>query len=208
MELRYDLLHALISALGLTWTGNVLLLLLNPKYRDRSRQILAQPAAPLICAGLLALSLWLVTGQIAQIEALAGGMRILDARLHYSPAQAIAFAEALGAAGRAEYALFQLSFDTLAPPAFASFVASIAWLVLRGRWLGFCLGVILFYLACVLSANALMPVFMLSYPGQGWTQKLVQLVPWLDTFKYLSHALAWLVILAGGISRVVSPLQD
>lgn len=195
MPLGYGWEHGLLTGLGTLWTGLTIWLLLS----QRGQRLLRHPAAIPVAAALLACSLGLVLGEIARVEAMAGGLRILDGRLRYSSGEAMAFAEALGLAGRARYAVFQLSFDMLAPPAFACFAASIASRLLAGKRLLMARGMILLYLGCVLPANTLMPVYMLNYPASGWQSLLVQVVPKLDFGKYCLHGLVWLLMLFSGL---------
>ncbi len=95
--------------------------------------------AGFLVAVLLAASglLWAVMffGPLAHLTSLAGGLTPFDIRLRgYSYAEARAFLEAIGKAGRAYYASPELILDTFYPPLYAiSRGLALWWLTMPGR---------------------------------------------------------------------------
>jgi hypothetical protein len=75
-----------------------------------------------------------------RLEALSGGVSLLDLRLAYSPEQARAMLAAYGAAGRPLYRSFAATGDIVYPVVYATlFALLVSWLFLRGfgpasRW--------------------------------------------------------------------------
>lgn len=192
------------TLVGALWTCAAVVLLVRG-----ARGPLGSRWSSLLAGALLAGALSRVTGAIAEVEAMAGGLQILDTRYPYGPAEVLAFAEALGEQGRGAYAAFQLGVDTLAPPAFACFVGSAACSTLSRGWRRAALVPIAGYLAAVVLANALMPVLMLRYPAlaSAELQILLHAVPWLDFAKYSLHLAAWAVIVGGWLFALARRLR-
>lgn len=197
--LSFESFHILILALGFLWSLLTFYFLFAP---GATRYL--KPYTPFIFAALLAGSLSLVTRAILGVEHFSQGLKILDADLFYRAHDMQAFAQALGPVGRQHYALFQLSFDTLAPPAFACFVWSVSYQLLTGRLLNWNRCLIGIYFVSVLLANSLMPLWMLTYPNVQTPVFvfLLYLIPLLDALKYSMHILAWLTILVAVVKRL------
>jgi hypothetical protein len=184
--------------IGLSWTVIIISLLLT----EKGRMFLSSYKSVALFFILLGLTLLKVFSGIEAVQQMANGLKILDTRLSYNTGDILTFATNLGEAGREKYAAFQFGFDTWAPPAFASFVSSVAFTVLPREKAINCLKLIFIYLFCAVAANALMPVIMLNfeyinYPG---INLLSIVVPWLDFLKYFFHLSAWIFI---GLSLTV-----
>ncbi len=187
-----------IPIVGFSWTIFLIYLLVTAK----GKQLLSNPRLIVFWIAALGLALNRVLSEIAEIETLAGGLRILDAHIGYGRDHIRQFAEALDEKGRVAYAIFQLGADTLAPPGFASLMASVSHSTLKNQTiLKFCKTTIWLYLISVLLANALMPVIMLNYPTTDtfFLQFLWYAVPFLDSAKYGLHFTTWILIFTGWV---------
>lgn len=187
-----------IPVIGFSWTILLIYLLVTAK----GKQILSNPRFIAFWVAALGLALNRVLSEIAEIEEITGGLRILDAHIGYGRNHIIQFAEALGEKGRVIYAIFQLGADTLAPPGFASLMASVSHSTLKSKTiLRLCKTTIWTYLISVLLANALMPVIMLNYPIRDtfFLQSLYFALPILDNAKYAFHFITWIMIFTGWI---------
>ena len=187
-----DLLSPLTLA-GVLWTLFVLYML----YLPGGRSLSSRPALLLLTGPLMLASVWYVSAEVDVIRTLAGGVTPLDVHYNYGQQHIVALAEALGEAGRPEYARFQLGADTLAPPAFAGFILNVNRSTVRLPRMRLLITVMIsVYFFSVLLANTLMPVVMLSFPDNtGFVGLLYSVVPVLDLMKYSVHGLAWLTIL-------------
>jgi len=189
-----------VSALGFFWSIAVIYLL----YTERGELISSSKWIVLATAPAAYIVIPLVSADVDRLTQLAGGVRTLDIHLWYNAGDIREFANALGEAGRQQYAYFQLGLDTLAPPAIAGFVLTVGRSIIEFPQARKGLTVILsVYFFSVLLANALMPVLMLGYPDQdGIFAILHVLLPVLDGAKYATHGLAWLVILFSGLASL------
>lgn len=82
----------------------------------------------------------------------------------YNSTDILILAKLLDKNGRYEYAKFQLTTDTLAPPAFATFISSVLLCTVSNKIIYLtCMILVWIYLISVLLANSLTPVFFLNY---------------------------------------------
>lgn len=82
----------------------------------------------------------------------------------YNSTDMLILAELLDVNGRYEYAKFQLTTDTLAPPAIATFVSSVLLCTVSNKIIYLtCMIIVWIYLISVLLTNSLTPVFFLNY---------------------------------------------
>jgi hypothetical protein len=188
-----------ITITGFVWTVAAIILLLT----EKGRLFLSSYKTVALFFVLLIVTLLKVLTEISIVEQMAHGLKILDTRLNYNPKDVLAFAVSLGEAGRLKYAAFQLGTDTLAPPAFACFVSSVAFTFLPREKAVSCLKLIFIYLFCAVSANALMPIVMLNFSSVSYApvSVLLNIVPWLDFLKYQFHIYTWLFIILNKIPK-------
>lgn len=188
-----DALLSPLTGVGALWSLATLFLL----YVERGKALTRDPRLLLVTGPLMALAVSYVAAEVDVIRTLAGGLDPLDVHLGYAAEEIVILAEALGASGRRAYAAFQLGADTLAPPAFACFILNITRSTVRlDRARRVLVALISVYFFSVLAANALMPLVMLSYPDQsGALGVLYTVAPILDSLKYGSHGIAWLIVL-------------
>lgn len=168
-------------------------------FSARGRSILANPPLILMAAILLFGSLRYVFGEMQALSIMAGGITPLDGQFGYGVPEVIAFASALGEDGRDAYAVFQLGADALAPPAFVCFLMAVYRSTVQSSIAQRVLTVLAFtYFTSVLIANTCMPVIMQNFPEAeaGALPLYYQLIAKLDLIKYLTHGIAWLIILS------------
>jgi hypothetical protein len=144
----------------------------------------------------------------------------------YNSTDILILAKLLDKNGRYEYAKFQLSTDTLAPPAIATFISSVLLCTVSNKMIySTCMTIVWIYLISVLLANSLTPVFFLNYEYYLtatsstttfensssnnvniflWFLKyLLFIIPWLDHIKYTFHGIAWLLMLLDWIIQLI-----
>lgn len=184
-----------LTVIGWAWSALAFYLM----FSRRGRSILANPSMIPVLAILLFGSLRHVLGEMQDLSLMAGGITPLDGQFGYGVPEVIAFASALGEDGRDAYAVFQLGADALAPPAFVCFLMAVYRSTIQSSLIQLCLTVLAFtYFTSVLIANTFMPVIMQNFPDaeSGALPLYYQLLPKLDLVKYLTHGVAWLVILS------------
>jgi len=187
-------LYSMNTLLGLVWSMVIFYLL----YTDKGAVISSSRwVIPLMLAGVY-FSVPAVAAEVNALTQLSGGITTLDGHLFYTSVHVTEFADGLGLAGRLRYAEFQLGLDTLAPPAFAGFMLTVARSTISSMPVRRLVTVLVsLYFFSVLFANALMPVYMLNYPEQSsLSSTLYFLLPVLDGLKYGAHGVVWLVTLS------------
>lgn len=183
------------TLIGWSWSAAAYYLM----FSARGRSILAHPPLILMAAILLFGSLRYVLEEMQALSVMAGGITPLDGQFGYGVPEVIDFARALGEDGRDAYAAFQLGADALAPPAFVCFLMAVYRSTVQSSLVQLGLTVLAFtYFTSVLIANTFMPVIMQNFPDAeaGLLPLYYQLIPQLDLIKYVTHGIAWLVILS------------
>ena len=168
-------------------------------FSSRGKTISGLRFAPIVAAALMVPSIGLVMVEVEKLGEIAGGVAPLDVHFGYDQHAVVVFAEALGQEGRALYARFQLGVDALAPPAFVCFLMAVYRSTVKSLLVQRGLTVLAFtYFTSVLIANTFMPVIMLEFPdaNSSWLPLLYTVIPLMDLVKYVSHGIAWMIILA------------
>ena len=188
------------TVLGFVWSVAIFYLL----YAEKGVQISSSKWFLLFTVPAAYLVIPAVSAQVNVLTLAAGGVQTLDVHIGYNSGHISEFAEALGEAGRQQYARFQLGLDTLAPPAIAGFVLNVGRITVPFAKVRKLLTVIVsVYFISVLCANALMPVIMLNFPGTEVVFSILYIVvPLLDGTKYATHALAWVLILLSALTSL------
>ena len=187
-----------LTLVGWSWSALAYYLM----FSERGRSILSNPSMIPMLAILLFGSLRHVFGEMQALSIIADGITPLDGQFGYGVPEVIAFATALGDDGRDAYAVFQLGADALAPPAFVCFLMAVYRATVQASVVQLGLTVLAFtYFTSVLIANTFMPVIMQNFPEAeaGLLPLYYQLIPKLDLIKYLTHGVAWLVILSAWV---------
>jgi len=157
------------SAIGFIWTA----VLCNELFKGRHGKVLTKSSLIPYIGLFLIISLYIVAHEMKYIERLlvptttsATTQYLLDRpeMYGYNSTDILILAELLDVDGRYEYAKFQLTTDTLAPPAIATFISSVLLCTVSNKIIYItCMIIVWIYLISVLLTNSLTPVFFLNY---------------------------------------------
>jgi len=157
------------SAIGFIWTA----VLCNELFKGRHGKLLTKSSLIPYIVLFLIISLYIVAHEMKYIERLlvptatsATTQYLLDRpeMYGYNSTDILILAELLDVDGRYEYAKFQLTTDTLAPPAIATFISSVLLCTVSNKIIYLtCMIIVWIYLISVLLTNSLTPVFFLNY---------------------------------------------
>ena len=207
IDVLFDIgLYSKFSLIGLIWTIFTFYLM----FSKNGQVWLANPISLVFSGIALSLAITTVTGEISQLMLLSQGVKPIDVIFNYGAAEITQFANALDAAGRRSYAMFQLGQDALAPPAFCCLLMSVYRSTVQSETIKKICNFFAFsYLVSVLLANNLMPVIMLNFPDKGGITLglLYYWVPMLDIIKYSSEAIAYVLAIGAWLWQIVYSLR-
>jgi len=195
-------LYSKFSYIGLIWTVLAFYLM----FSSNGKAWLANPVSVVFSGIALSLAVTIVTDEISRLMLLSQGVKPIDVIFAYGAAEITQFANAVDAAGRRSYAMFQLGQDALAPPAFCCLLMSVYRATVQSAMVKrVCTGFAFVYLVSVLLANNLMPVIMLNYPNTDGLVLgiLYNLVPLLDIIKYSTEAIAYMITIGAWVWQIL-----